>query len=883
MEDSYVLVRYPRSACRTVWGGYMEIKPALKLFYFAVISVVYVAMYDYLLLSEGVTVGTGATRYVLGNILILMAMYAVFVSAIETGTLYIFFVSLVVLLLILLAENAQFGTLSLGEVLKYIYLVCTYYIVSTLVFIVGGDVRKIYKIVFVFLLTLLLIAFPLIYIGNKIQFGCVMSNTEFYSLWQSNFREAYSFVSDYVSLLYVSLVAFIVALIFVMIVAQARCVSGLRDRCCSYCSWVKNISGNIYCIILLLLIFSIFVKFGVVSYDMYSYPITSYIDYKYNIDVYKKLRKQRDDNQVKLASSKHTTGETYVVVIGESLNKKHMGIYGYFRDTTPLLSKEYKSGDILKFTNTYANHTHTIPVLTLSLTRSNQYNEKAYYRSVSILELAKKAGFEIYWITNQCTYGPWDNPVSVLADSADKLVSINGFTGKSTLTQYYDDELIDYFSDALKTETKKNKLIFIHLMGNHGSYSSRFPKSFKRFSGDLDQGYFGKNTSFKKDVNDYDNSVLFNDYVVAAILKILKKNKGTDAFLYMADHADDVLARKGHNSEIFSFEMTQIPFLGWFSDKYRSRYPDIYHNLSLHQGALFSNDLLYDTLVGVLGITTERYNEKYDLSSAEYSLAPDEALTLHGRMKYSDKSNSIYWQERNSRYLLDTHQDQRLFPHRVNSIGKLKDIFNNGLRSFEIDVLFTGGDRNTFILGHGEEVKGVDIRTFLDSVNYREIKRVWIDIKNLNSSNFEAALVELELLDKKYDLKEKVILESSVKFDLFRYFREKGWYTAYNISIQTHSIDFDDPADETEMEKLFSLLSRQVAEQEVAAVSFNGNLYTYVKKYLEPKIPENIDYHIWYGPRLYEPDFEKKLAEDDLYLDKRVKTLLCPYKSQYEL
>ncbi len=851
--------------------------------YFAVISVIYVAMYDYLLFSEGVTVGACATRYVLGNILISLAMYAVFVSAIETETLYIFFVSLVVLLLVLLAENAQFGNLSLGEVLKYVYMVFTYYIVSILVFIAGGDTKKVYKILFIFLLTLLIIAFPIIYIGNKVQFGCVTSNTEFYSLWQSDLSEAYGFVFSYVSSVYVSLVAFVVVLIFVMIVVQARYISGLRKRCCSYCSAVKSIYGNMFCVVLVMLVFYGFVTFDVMSFGMYSYPVLSYVDYKENINTYKKLRKRRDENLIQYTSSKDEAGETYVVVIGESLNKNHMEMYGYFRDTTPLLSKEYKSGDLLKFSNTYANHTHTVEVLTLSLTRSNQYNKKEYFRSVSILELAKKAGFEIYWISNQCTYGPWDNPVSVLADSADTLVSINGFSGETTLTQYYDDELIDYFADALQKETKNNKLIFVHLMGNHWPYSSRFPKAFKRFSGELDQGYFGKKASFKTDVNDYDNSVLFNDYVVAAILEILKKNKGTDAFLYMADHADDVLSRTGHNSALFSFEMTQIPFLGWFSDKYRRRYPDIYQNLGLHQGSLFSNDLLYDTLVGVLGITTERYNEKYDLSSAEYSLASDEALTLHGRMKYSDKSNSIYWQKRNARYLLDSHQDKRLFPHRVNSIGKLKDIFDDGLRSFEIDLCFAGGDRNTFILGHGDGVMGVDIRTFLDSVDYTEINRVWIDVKNLNSGNYEAALVELELLDKKYDLKEKVIFESSVKSELFRYFRERGWYTSYYIPLSTYLVDSNESSDETLMEKLSSSLSRQVVDQKVAAVSFDSHLYTFVKKYLEPKIPKNIDYHIWYGPRLDDPGFEKKLAVDELYLDKRVKTLLCPYTSQYEL
>jgi len=79
--------------------------------------------------------------------------------------------------------------------------------------------------------------------------------------------------------------------------------------------------------------------------------------------------------------------------------------------------------------------------------------------------------------------------------------------------------------------------------------------------------------------------------------------------------------------------MTQIPMIAWFSDKY--------YSLQKHKNTLFSNDILYDIMVGLFDIRTDKYNAKYDFSSKEYNLDPKDASLLHGKKYYTEKDNYI--------------------------------------------------------------------------------------------------------------------------------------------------------------------------------------------------------------------------------------------------
>jgi hypothetical protein len=231
---------------------------------------------------------------------------------------------------------------------------------------------------------------------------------------------------------------------------------------------------------------------------------------------------------------------------------------------------------------------------------------------------------------------------------------------------------------------------------------------------------------------------------------------------------------------------------------------------------------------------------------------------------------------------MDINQSSRVFPHRVNSVGKLKDIWNVGFRSFELDVYFGDSNSSYFRVGHNHGVMGMNMEAFLSSITYSEIERVWLDFKNLNKHNYKQAMARLDYLDKKFDLKRKIIVESGTTLPFFRELKESGWHTSYYMPTKK-IVNLLSKNKTKEMKRLAINIANQIDVQNLAAISFDAKLYPFVKQYVEPLIVDGIVYHGWYAPDLRDTFFADKLEKNKLYLDKRIKTLLTRYKSQFDL
>jgi hypothetical protein len=183
-------------------------------------------------------------------------------------------------------------------------------------------------------------------------------------------------------------------------------------------------------------------------------------------------------------------------------------------------------------------------------------------------------------------------------------------------------------------------------------------------------------------------------------------------------------------------------------------------------------------------------------------------------------------------------------------------------------------------VGHDEGV--MDLAHFLSWVDYAQIQRIWLDFKNLNADNYKAALQRLEMLDKKYGIKKKSIVESHMKpAPVFETLHNAGWHTSCYLSTATIT-KLLKGKDEARMQKEAERLAKQLKAQHFSAVSFDRRLYPFVKQYLEPLLEKDVVYHTWWGPNLYDADFVAKLQKDELFKDDRVKTILCRFKSKFD-
>lgn len=331
---------------------------------------------------------------------------------------------------------------------------------------------------------------------------------------------------------------------------------------------------------------------------------------------FSKERTDRKDNMSKLLLSHKPEAGVYVLVIGESQNRAHMQAYNYHRATTPWLDSMKNDKNMLLFTKAYSCHTHTVPTLLYALTAKNQYNNIAVKNAVSVLEVAEAAGFETVWLSNQVKYSAWDTPVTSIASEANQQKWINSTLGESTNTDYFDGKLIE---ELKKIKITDKMLIVMHLMGNHGSYEQRYPKAFEK--------YDGKNT-----IDKYDNSIIYNDYVMSQVYKRARKIPNFKGLVYCSDHADAIDKNLSHDAAQFDFDMTHIPLYIYLSDSYIQNNSAKYKSLEKQKNKLFTNDLLFNLMLGVLGINLNNiYEPNNDPTADTFDNNKERFKTLYGK------------------------------------------------------------------------------------------------------------------------------------------------------------------------------------------------------------------------------------------------------------
>lgn len=321
-----------------------------------------------------------------------------------------------------------------------------------------------------------------------------------------------------------------------------------------------------------------------------------------------------------LSGLRISSGGVFILVIGESETRGHMGVYGYGRDTTPWLSSISGEAGTLVFSNAWSNHTHTVPSLTYALSAKNQYNDVALTEAVSIVEAAKAAGYRVVWVSNQRKYGAWDTPVAEIASTADEEHWLNGQVGSGTESDFTDEALIPKMPEA-----SGNTLLVLHLMGCHGAYSDRYPREAAHFTGGA------------RRVDEYDNAVRYNDSVLRRIWERAETYPNFGGMIFFSDHGEEVETGLSHEATKYVPEMARIPLIMRFTDAFRAARPETFETLRGHEAAYWTNDLAYDMLLTILGIEGMPETEPaHDLASPSYAMTKETVRTLHGKKMIED-------------------------------------------------------------------------------------------------------------------------------------------------------------------------------------------------------------------------------------------------------
>lgn len=324
---------------------------------------------------------------------------------------------------------------------------------------------------------------------------------------------------------------------------------------------------------------------------------------------------------------------TIVLIIGESYSKAHCQLYGYPQKDTPRQRRLERGGWLTKFNDVVScwNLTSFVFKNVLSMHVVGEKGEWCDYPLFP--ELFRKAGYQVTFLTNQFLLAAgqavYDFSGGFFLN--DLVLSKAQFDLRNTSLHRFDEGLLsdyDNFLNEGKINLKGNNLIIFHLIGQHVSYNTRYPKDrakwhaddYKELRPDIAGDHYRRRM-----IAAYDNACLYNDSIVT---QIVKRFEDKDAIVvYMPDHGEEIfepgrdIICRNHSATVdwplahYEFE---VPFWIWCSRKYAHREPEVFKAIKDAKNRRFMTDALPHMMVWLAGISSKDYNDKYNLLSPNY-------------------------------------------------------------------------------------------------------------------------------------------------------------------------------------------------------------------------------------------------------------------------
>lgn len=334
----------------------------------------------------------------------------------------------------------------------------------------------------------------------------------------------------------------------------------------------------------------------------YSNVIYHFFEYKKTYGELKKILSKNNAkpfDEISSDTSKEES-EIYIVIIGESANRTHLGLYGYERDTTPFSNA--RKSDLFVFNKVYSPFAQTMPVLEKVLTFADKEHPEFLTQKGTIVDYFKQAGFKTYWLSNQ--YALSDTLVTAISSHADWEKSYN-FSGMKRFEKAgFDGDMLPDIEKILNDKSVRKKMIFIHLIGSHSAYTNRYPAEWQCFKENL--GHKALTPQGHILLNAYDDSIRYTDYVVNQIIDNVEALNEKACCLYFSDHGEDIYDTTTHkilgHSELANEPMTSVPFVVWLSDKYKKDRPTTVNNLQKNKDVEYNTENVIHTITRLAGL-----------------------------------------------------------------------------------------------------------------------------------------------------------------------------------------------------------------------------------------------------------------------------------------
>ena len=292
-----------------------------------------------------------------------------------------------------------------------------------------------------------------------------------------------------------------------------------------------------------------------------------------------------------------------VLVIGESSRKANFQLYGYQRNTNPLLSRQ-EGLKVFEATSCATYTTAGTKAILEPQDSGDLYELLPNY--------AFRTGVDVSWRSSN-----WGEPP----------IHIDEYLTNEELGEKYPDEniyndaiLLKGLRERIESSPKNKVLIVLHTSTSHGpKYADKYPKEFKVYkpvAKNVEEGQ--KNVDLL--INAYDNTILYTDFLVDSLINMLRSmTDWHSAMIFISDHGESLGENKmfmhGLPMKLAPKVQYEIPFLVWTSDHFRD-YKPVSTEKDAPEGqlpAVLDQHYVFHSVLNLLSIQSPAYNKDYDI------------------------------------------------------------------------------------------------------------------------------------------------------------------------------------------------------------------------------------------------------------------------------
>ncbi|MEW5903911.1 MAG: phosphoethanolamine--lipid A transferase EptA [Pseudomonadota bacterium] len=292
-----------------------------------------------------------------------------------------------------------------------------------------------------------------------------------------------------------------------------------------------------------------------------------------------------------------------VLVIGESARAADFSLYGYARDTDPLL----RQAGAIAIPGAHSCATYTTASVQCILANADTSNT-LFYNYEALPSYLQRHGIDTIWRTRN-----WGEPPLKVNTYQRDTELIKDCSGPHC---NHDEVLLNGLAQRIATSDSQRIFVVLHQAGSHGpNYFEHYPADGERFT-PVCRSVRLQDCTPESVVNAYDNTILYTDKFLAATIDLLRALPHTETMmLYISDHGESLgeygLYLHGTPYTLAPDVQKDIPYIVWMSDAFKQRKRLTPATALAH--AKHAQQTVFHSVMGAFDMTSSIYEPQLDI------------------------------------------------------------------------------------------------------------------------------------------------------------------------------------------------------------------------------------------------------------------------------